>query len=139
MSETSSAIDWARLVRAAASARAHAYAPYSSYAVGAAVLTAAGHVYVGCNVENASYGVTLCAERCAIASMVAAGDVDPVAIAIVTAGPKLGPPCGVCRQTLTEFAPDIAIGLALAGQPAPGRVTTLSVLLPDPFRGDLVR
>jgi cytidine deaminase len=129
--------DVARLVDAAIAARAHAHAPYSHYAVGAAVLTRGGALYAGCNVENASYGATLCAERSAIAAMVAAGDMDPVACAVATAGPEPGAPCGICRQVLAEFARDMAIVLVAVG--AKGRIarrkrTRLAALLPHAFR-----
>ena len=100
-----------RLVDAARAVRAHAYAPYSAYRVGAAIVTRAGHMYVGCNVENATYGATLCAERSAVAAMVAAGDADPIACAVVTAGPTAGTPCGICRQVLSEFARDMRVVL----------------------------
>src|SRR5580704_7351856 len=88
------------LIEAARRVRAHAHAPYSKYRVGAAIATRSGRVFVGCNVENASYGATLCAERNAIAQMVAAGQKDPIACAVVTAGPRPGSPCGICRQVL---------------------------------------
>jgi cytidine deaminase len=101
-----------KLVRAAAAARQNAYAPYSRYHVGAALLTRRGAMYVGCNVENASYGATLCAERSAVAAMVAAGDRNPIACAVVTAGPRPGAPCGICRQVLAEFARDMVVALA---------------------------
>lgn len=94
-----------RLIAAAQASRARAHAPYSRYRVGAALLTRSGGIHAGCNVENASYGATLCAERSAVAVMVAAGGVDPVACAVVTAGPRPGAPCGICRQVLSEFAP----------------------------------
>jgi cytidine deaminase len=106
---TMRAADWARLTEAARAARAHAHAPYSRYAVGAALRTASGGVYVGCNVENATYGATLCAERAAVAAMVAAGDREPIACVVVTAGPEPGAPCGICRQVLAEFAGDMKI------------------------------
>lgn len=129
--------DLARLVDAAIAVRAHAHAPYSHYQVGAAVLTRTGALYTGCNVENASYGATLCAERSAIAAMVAAGDANPVACAVATGGPEPGAPCGVCRQVLAEFARDMAI--ALVAVDAKGRVvrrkrTRLATLLPQAFR-----
>jgi cytidine deaminase len=103
------AADWASLTEAARAARANAHAPYSRYAVGAALRTASGGVYAGCNVENATYGATLCAERAAVAAMVAAGDREPIACVVVTAGPEPGAPCGICRQVLAEFADDMKI------------------------------
>ncbi|HSY20587.1 MAG TPA: cytidine deaminase [Polyangiaceae bacterium] len=129
--------DVARLVEAAMGVRSHAHAPYSNYNVGAAILTRGGELYAGCNVENATYGATLCAERSAIAAMVAAGDKDPIACAVVTAGPKAGAPCGICRQVLAEFARDMAI--VLVAVDAKGRIarrkrTRLAVLLPQAFR-----
>jgi cytidine deaminase len=127
-----------RLVELASAARERAYAPYSRYAVGAAIECASGAVFVGCNVENASYGATLCAERNAIAQMVAAGERDPVACAVVTGGVSPGSPCGICRQVLFEFADDMPI--ALVARAAKGarkrtrRDTTLAALLPLGFR-----
>jgi cytidine deaminase len=130
-----------RLVEAAVAVRARAYAPYSEYSVGAAVLTRTGVVYAGCNVENATYGATLCAERAAIAAMVAAGDRDPIACAVVTGGPEPGAPCGICRQVLAEFARDMKLVLVAQGRGAGarGRVTKtkterLAKLLPRAFR-----
>jgi cytidine deaminase len=127
-------IDWAGLTRAALEVQARAHAPYSHYRVGASVLTASGAVFAGCNVENASYGLSLCAERSAIAQMVAAGERDPVAIVVVTPGPVLGTPCGACRQTLAEFAADLPIRLVVSGNAVPARTTSLAALLPDAFR-----
>jgi cytidine deaminase len=127
----------ARLVEAARAVRGHAHAPYSKYAVGAAVLTKSGHVYAGCNVENATYGATLCAERSAIAAMVAAGERDPVACAVVTAGPAPGAPCGICRQVLAEFALDMPIAMVAvdrSGAILKKKTSSLARLLPDAFR-----
>ncbi|HEY1696735.1 MAG TPA: cytidine deaminase [Polyangiaceae bacterium] len=129
--------DLEAVVAAARLARTRAYAPYSRYRVGAALLTRAGRVYTGCNVENASYGATICAERSAIAAMVAAGDREPVACVVVTAGPKPGTPCGICRQVLCEFANDMK--LVLVAEDARGRLTAtdearLAALLPLAFR-----
>lgn len=119
------------LVRAAVQARRQAYVPYSHFAVGAALLTDSGEIFCGCNVENASYGLTLCAERVAIASAVAAGQRHFLAIAIVadTAGPVS--PCGICRQTMVEFNP--AMEVILANLEGERRRTTARELLPGAF------
>ena len=130
-----------RLVAAARRARAAAYAPYSRYKVGAAIATRSGAIFSGCNVENASYGACLCAERNAIGQMVAAGETEAVACVVVTQGPRAGSPCGICRQVLSEFAQDMTIVLIGDGSHAPDqprqdddrRETTLAALLPDAF------
>lgn len=132
-------IDWKALVAEAQAVRENAYAPYSGYRVGAALVTTSGHVYRGCNFENASYGLTLCAERTAMAQMIAEGEREIAAIAIVTEGPEAGTPCGLCRQTMAELARDLPIALAIAGADAPSRITSLAELFPQPFRGDLVK
>lgn len=98
------------LVAMAVRARARAYAPYSRYAVGAALLTASGRVYTGCNVENASYPLGICAERVAVFKAVSEGERDLVAIAVVTADG--GAPCGACRQVLAEFGTGIRVLIA---------------------------
>lgn len=121
------------LVAAARAVRRNAHAPYSRYFVGAAVKTASGRVFTGCNVENASYGATLCAERNAIAQMVAAGEGGPVACAVVTEGKNPGSPCGVCRQVLVEFAADMDVHLASADETVPVRTVRLAALLPEAF------
>jgi cytidine deaminase len=131
------AADLERMVEAARAARTHAYAPYSDYPVGAALLTGSGALYVGCNVENATYGATLCAERAAVAAMVAGGDRDPVACAVVTGGPRPGAPCGICRQVLAEFARDLAFLLVAEddqGKIALRKKARLRALLPSAFR-----
>ena len=90
-----------RLIEAAIAARGNAYCPYSRYAVGAAVLTEAGRVFAGCNVENASYGLSLCAERVAVFSAVTRGQTVLKAVAVAATSAK---PCGACRQVLFEFS-----------------------------------
>ena len=121
-----------QLIKVAALARARAYAPYSTFKVGAAVRTKRGRIHAGANVENASYGLTVCAERCAVFAAVAAGEVSGYeTIAIVTDAPEITPPCGACLQVLFEFAPGVRVILATtAGQ---RRATTLAELLPVPF------
>jgi cytidine deaminase len=103
-------IDREALVCAAREARQRAYAPYSKYRVGAALLTADGTIYTGCNVENASYPASICAERVAMTKAVSEGRTDFVAIAIVTS--NAGTPCGICRQVMSEFAPDMRVIVA---------------------------
>jgi cytidine deaminase len=132
-------VDWEALTQRAASVRRHAHAPYSGYPVGAAIQVASGRVFAGCNVENASYGLTLCAERSAIVQMVAAGERDPVAIVVITRGPVVGTPCGACRQTLAEFALDLPIRLAVEDAAIPAKTTTLSALLPEAFRAEALK
>jgi cytidine deaminase len=131
----------AALIRKAGRARSRAYAPYSQFRVGAAILTANGSVFAGCNVENATYGATICAERSAAVAMVLAGHRDPVACAVVTAGPSPATPCGICRQFLTEFARDMDIVLASVddrGRIVTQRRTRLATLFPSAFRFDPV-
>ncbi|AKT43142.1 cytidine deaminase [Chondromyces crocatus] len=133
-------IDWRALEEAALTVRTRAHAPYSGYHVGAAILVRSGRVFSGCNVENATFGLTICAERSALVQMVAAGERDPVAVVVATRGPSAAAPCGMCRQSLAEFALDLPIRLIVA--PPPGeaaqapKLTSLAELLPDAFRGD---
>ncbi|MGE0042096.1 MAG: cytidine deaminase [Vicinamibacterales bacterium] len=119
------------LVDAARAARAHAVAPFSGFAVGAAVETEDGTIFTGSNVENASYGLTICAERVAVFTALAAGHRGFRRAAVVTDTPAPTPPCGACRQILWEFAGDIEVVLAnLDGVTA---VHQMATLLPHPF------
>lgn len=124
-----------QLVEAARQAREYAYAPYSGFRVGAALLAEDGAVYTGCNVENSSYGLTCCAERTALFGAVANGDHHFLAIAIAADGAQV-PPCGACRQVLSEFAPDLHV--ILAGPRDEHRALSLTNLLPEPFSSDFL-
>jgi len=130
------AIGWPELEAAAKAVREHAHAPYSHYRVGAALRTRTGKLFAGCNVENASYGLSLCAERSAILQMVAAGEREPIALVVLTEGPVVGTPCGACRQVLAEFALDLPIRLSVAAPGVASRDASLAALLPDAFRAD---
>ena len=126
-----SAIDWDALHRAAEAVRARAYAPYSGYSVGAALLAADGRVFTGANVENASYGLAQCAERSAIGAAIAAGARAFDAIAIVSPGDVPASPCGMCRQVLAEFPPSFPVRCwAERGAPLE---TDVASLLPGAF------
>jgi len=117
------------LLEEAKKARERAYAPYSRFQVGAALRAASGKVYRGCNVENASFGLTVCAERVALQTAVAEGERVFVAVAIDAGTPAPTPPCGACRQVLAEFGVDLRV--VLAGDPP--KVMPLSDLLPMSF------
>jgi cytidine deaminase len=122
---------WQMLVAAAKAASLHAYCPYSDFAVGAAVQSADGRVFAGCNVENASYGLAVCAERNAVFQAVAAGARAIVAVAIYTPTPAYATPCGACRQVLLEFGPNAEVLCECDGG---GRGHfTVSTLLPHAF------
>ena len=118
------------LVERAREGAAHAYAPYSQFRVGAAVRGASGQVYSGCNVENASYGATICAERVAIGKLVSAGETVLTAVAVWTGAGEPALPCGICRQVLAEFGKNAVVVVA---SPSSLRQTTLSDLFPEPF------
>jgi cytidine deaminase len=123
-------MDLSGLVKLAEAAREHAYAPYSKFRVGAALLAESGKIYVGCNVENATYGATICAERAAICAMVAAGETKLVAVAVFSDASPPATPCGICRQVLAEFADDASVVVAT---PRMQRVLSLAALLPEKF------
>lgn len=123
--------DRKRLIDAALAAREQAYAPYSKFYVGAAVLAASGRIHIGCNVENASYGLTICAERVALVGAVSSGDLKFVGMAVATAGGAS--PCGACRQFAAEFRSDLPILLVDADRPERVRETSLERLLPEQF------
>lgn len=120
-----------RLLEAAKKVREHAYAPHSHFKVGAALQTKAGHVYLGCNVENASFGATTCAERNAIAAMVAAGEREIEAIAVYAGSEGPTFPCGICRQVIYEFSGDARV---IVADNDAAREVAISTLLPEAFR-----
>ena len=131
-----------QLITCAMAARELAYAPYSSYHVGAAVRGKSGKIYTGCNVENASYGATICAERNAIWKAVSEGEKEILALAIV-GGPAGGDlsfafPCGMCRQVLREFSDPDRVQIYVAKNTSDYKVYTLAELLPDSFGPDIL-
>jgi cytidine deaminase len=117
------------LIASAKAARELAYAPYSNFKVGAALLGKSGRVYTGCNVENAAYGPSMCAERTAIFKAVSEGEREFEAIAVVTENGVS--PCGTCRQVMMEFAPDMTV--FISNTRGNTRITTVRDLLPDGF------
>jgi cytidine deaminase len=119
-----------RLVEEASEAREHAHAPYSGFLVGAAALDEEGRIHRGCNVENASYGLSVCAERHAVAAVIAAGRDRMVALAVVTDTNPPASPCGACRQVLVEFGDFPVILANLSGDRS---ITRAADLLPDAF------
>lgn len=122
------------LIKAALKAARNSYSPYSHFPVGAALLTHDGTVFPGCNVENASYGLTLCAERVAVANAVAAGHLKFKALAVVGGRGRGARPCGACLQVLAEFAgSDLPIFLAPLDHPDGAETVTLGALLPYTF------
>ena len=123
--------DLERLLQAAGEARTRAHAPYSKFRVGAAILAENGTVFSGCNIENSSYGLTMCAERVALFKAVSEGSVSFDAIALVTDTDEPVMPCGACRQALAEFNPEMTVvSGTIKGKSVSRR---LSELLPEPF------
>lgn len=121
----------AQLVELALAVRRRAYAPYSGFRVGAALLTSGGRVFIGCNVENVSYGLTVCAERVAVFSAVAGGELEFVTLAVAADGDGCCRPCGACLQVLHEFGRHVR--LLLANARGEFQVKTVSELLPEAF------
>lgn len=119
------------LIVQARQARLQSYSPYSGFRVGAALLTAAGDVFTGTNVENASFGLSICAERTAVFKAVSSGHTRFTAIAISADGPTPTPPCGACRQVLMEFAPEMTV--ILGGEAGDAEEYLLGDLLTRPF------
>ena len=119
------------LIDAAQGARHHAHAPYSHFLVGAAVRTKSGKIFTGCNVENATFGLTVCAERVAVWKAISEGEREFDAVAVVTESDRLTPPCGACRQILWEFCGDAEI--ILANSKGQEETYRLSALFPKPF------
>jgi cytidine deaminase len=119
------------LVAAALAAREHAFAPYSKFKVGAAVEGADGRIYTGCNVENATYGLTMCAERVAVLKAISEGARGFQRVAVAADTEELTPPCGACRQILWEFCGDVEI--AMANPRGKVEIYRLKDLLPRPF------
>ena len=125
-----------RLVEAARAAQQQAYCPYSHYRVGAALLSEDGRVFVGCNVENASYGLTVCAERSAVFTAVSAGARQFRRIVVATDSEPPAPPCGACRQVLAEFGADLEVESVGPTQTKRWRI---GELLPDAFSKEILR
>lgn len=117
-------------MESARAVRDNAYAPYSGFRVGAAVLSESGKIYVGCNVESASFGATLCAERAALAHMIAAGEHRAVTVAVFVDAAEPAMPCGICRQWISELGPHAEV---VTATPAGTKRTTIDHLMPDPF------
>jgi homotetrameric cytidine deaminase/tRNA-Thr(GGU) m(6)t(6)A37 methyltransferase TsaA len=124
------------LISAASRARENAHAPYSQFRVGAALRATSGRIFTGCNIENSSFGLTLCAERVAVFKALSEGERRFDAIAVVADTERLTPPCGACRQILWEFCRDAEVVLAnLSGQITMRRVPDL---LPDAFDASFI-
>ena len=123
-------MDAKELMTLAREAARNAYSPYSNVHVGAALVTESGEIFTGCNVENASYSLTICAERNAVFAAVAAGHTRFARMAVWADGPVLFTPCGACRQVLSEFAEDMPVSIA---SPREQLDTTLEELLPLRF------
>ncbi|HNT28671.1 MAG TPA: cytidine deaminase [bacterium] len=127
-----------KAVAAALKVRRHARAPYSGFMVGAAVITRSGRIFTGVNVENSSFGATVCAERVALFSAITAGRGDIVAVVVAaTLDGHAVSPCGICRQTLADIDPEMRVILVNAQTGEIEKETTVAALLPDRFSFDI--
>jgi cytidine deaminase len=129
-------VNYKKLIEAAQKAKEYSYSPHSNFRVGAAIITQSGKIYTGCNIENSSFSLTICAERTAIFKAVSDGQRKFEAIAIVTDLKDPIPPCGACRQVLMDMAGDIDV--IIAGNKGDNIVYKLSKLLPMPFNGSML-
>jgi len=126
-------MEYSELIEQAIKAKQFSYAPYSNFHVGAALLGKSGKVYLGCNIENAAYTPTNCAERTAVFKAVSEGERDFLAIAIVGDGDEYLAPCGVCRQVLTEFVNPKEFDIIMVGKNQKYKKMTLNELFPESF------
>jgi len=126
-------MDWSPLIDAAEAVRRNAYAPFSEFKVGAAVQTQSGRIFSGCNVENRSFGATICAERFAVGSAIAAGDTRVEGVVVVTDTSPPSPPCGLCLQVLAEFG-DAKLPILLLNLKGERLESQLADFLPHPFQ-----
>lgn len=124
-------MEYGKLIKYAVTAKRNASAPYSGFAVGAALLSKSGRVFTGSNVESSSFGLSMCAERVALFKALSEGDRDFVAIAIASDATKPCPPCGACRQLLWDYAPNLMVLIASAENSF--KQLSLRELLPEPF------
>ncbi|MCR4427893.1 MAG: cytidine deaminase [Caldiserica bacterium] len=127
-------INWENLINEAKRGMDFAYAPYSHYKVGAAVLAGSGKTYTGCNIENASFPLSMCAERVALFKAISEGEKELLALAVVANSSTISVPCGGCRQVIVEFAPEIPI--ALCNIEGKRKIVKARDLLPFPFTKD---
>lgn len=125
-----------QLIQAAEKARNNAYVPYSHFPVGAAVISASGRIFTGCNIENASFGLTVCAERTAIFQAVAAGETSLTTLTVIADTPGPTAPCGACRQVMAEFQVEKVI---MANTKGDRKIMELSDLLPNSFSSNDIR
>jgi cytidine deaminase len=132
MSEEALSIEDATLLKAAHTARTEAYAPFSKFYVGAAVMTSTGELFSGCNVEISSYSLSCCAERVAVFKAVSAGHTELVSCAVVTDTTPPASPCGACRQVLSDFSSNLRLVLSNTGDDV--KITNLEELLPHAFK-----
>ncbi|MFH1513989.1 MAG: cytidine deaminase [bacterium] len=132
---TESVIDEQNLIDHARLAMENAYSPYSQVKVGAALLTKSGMIFSGCNIENGSFGLTVCAERTAVGNAITAGEKEFVAIAIANSTNRIFQPCGACRQVLSEFASNLKVIMVAADDEI--ERAGLDVLLPGKFRYEM--